>query len=64
MQILVIEYEPKVGHAVQEVLRVKGYDVTLASTDEEGLFLDNSRAYDLAVLDVMRLPCDGSEGVL
>ncbi len=61
MQILVIEDEPKVGSAVQEGLRAEGYDVTLASSGEEGFFLANSRAFDLIVLDVMLPGRDGFE---
>ena len=53
MQILVIEDEPKVGHAVKEGLRAEGYEVSLAETGEEGFFLASNRAFDLIVLDVM-----------
>ncbi len=61
MQILVIEDEPKVGRAVQEGLRAEGYEVTLASTGEEGFFLASSRVFDLIVLDVMLPGRDGLE---
>lgn len=53
MRLLVIEDEPKVGHAVQEGLQAEGYEVVLAETGEEGFFLASSRPFDLIVLDVM-----------
>lgn len=53
MRLLVIEDEPKVGHAVQEGLQAEGYEVVLAETGEEGFFLASNRAFDLIVLDVM-----------
>ena len=61
VQILVIEDEPKVGHAVREGLQAEGYEVTLATTGEEGFFLANSCAFDLIVLDVMLPGRDGLE---
>jgi two-component system copper resistance phosphate regulon response regulator CusR len=53
MQILVIEDEPKVGHALQQGLKAEGYEVVLAETGEDGFFLASSRAFDLIVLDLM-----------
>ena len=53
MRLLVIEDEPKVGHAVQEGLQAEGYEVVLAETGEDGFFLASSRSFDLIVLDVM-----------
>lgn len=53
MQLLVIEDEPKVAHALQEGLQAEGYEVSLAATGEEGFFLASSRGFDLIVLDVM-----------
>jgi DNA-binding response OmpR family regulator len=53
VKLLVIEDEPKVGHAVQEGLQAEGYEVALAETGEEGFFLASSRAFDLIVLDLM-----------
>ncbi|TCK75897.1 response regulator transcription factor [Acidipila rosea] len=61
MQILVVEDEPKVGHAVQEGLQAEGYEVVLAGTGEEGFFLASSRAFDLIVLDIMLPGRDGLE---
>ncbi len=53
MQLLVIEDEPKVAHALQEGLQAEGYEVSLAATGEEGFFLASSCGFDLIVLDVM-----------
>jgi DNA-binding response OmpR family regulator len=53
VQLLVIEDEPKVAHALQEGLQAEGYEVSLAATGEEGFFLASSRGFDLIVLDVM-----------
>ena len=61
MRLLVIEDEPKVGHAVQEGLQAEGYEVVLAETGEEGFFIASSRNFDLIVLDVMLPGRDGLE---
>lgn len=53
MHLLVIEDEPKVGHALQQGLQAEGYEVALAETGEDGFFLASSRAFDLVVLDLM-----------
>ncbi len=61
MRLLVIEDEPKVGHALQEGLQAEGYEVVLAETGEEGFFLASNRSFDLIVLDVMLPGRDGLE---
>ncbi len=61
MRLLVIEDEPKVGHALLEGLQAEGYEVVLAETGEEGFFLASNRAFDLIVLDVMLPGRDGLE---
>lgn len=61
MQLLVIEDEPKVGHALQQGLQAEGYEVVLAETGEDGFFLASSRAFDLIVLDLMLPGRDGLE---
>jgi DNA-binding response OmpR family regulator len=61
VQILVIEDEPKVGKALQEGLQAEEYDVTLASTGEEGFFLASSQSFDLIVLDLLLPGRDGLE---
>jgi two-component system copper resistance phosphate regulon response regulator CusR len=53
MKILIVEDEPKVGKALSEGLKAKGYQVTLAQTGEDGFFLANSHSFDVIVLDVM-----------
>jgi DNA-binding response OmpR family regulator len=53
VQLLVIEDEPKVGHALQQGLQAEGYEVVLAKTGEDGFFLASSRTFDLIVLDLM-----------
>ncbi len=53
VRLLVIEDEPKVGHALQEGLQAEGYEVVLAETGEEGFFLASNHTFDLIVLDVM-----------
>jgi len=61
VRLLVIEDEPKVGHALQEGLQAEGYEVVLAETGEEGFFIASSRNFDLIVLDVMLPGRDGLE---
>ena len=61
MRLLVIEDEPKVGHALLEGLQAEGYEVVLAETGEEGFFLASNRSFDLIVLDVMLPGRDGLE---
>jgi DNA-binding response OmpR family regulator len=61
VQILVIEDEPKVGRALREGLQAQDYDVTLASTGEEGFFLASSQPFDLIVLDLLLPGRDGLE---
>jgi two-component system, OmpR family, copper resistance phosphate regulon response regulator CusR len=61
VRILVIEDEPKVGKALQEALQVEDYDVTLATTGEEGFFLASSQPFDLIVLDILLPGRDGIE---
>jgi DNA-binding response OmpR family regulator len=61
VRLLVIEDEPKVGHALQEGLQAEGYEVVLAESGEEGFFLASNRAFDLIVLDVMLPGRDGLE---
>lgn len=61
MRLLIVEDEPKVGHALQEGLQAEGYEVVLAATGEEGFFLASNRVFDLIVLDVMLPGRDGLE---
>jgi two-component system copper resistance phosphate regulon response regulator CusR len=59
--ILVVEDEPKVAGALKEGLDSEGYDVTLASTGEEGFFHASSQAFDAIILDIMLPGRDGIE---
>ena len=53
MNILVIEDEPKVARAIRQGLEAEGYQVTAATTGEEGYFLATTLTADLIVLDLM-----------
>jgi two-component system copper resistance phosphate regulon response regulator CusR len=53
VQILIVEDEAKVAQALKEGLEREGYEVTLASTGEEGYYLLGARTFDLVVLDLM-----------
>lgn len=53
MHILVVEDEPKVARAVREGLETEHYDVTVATTGEEGFFLATTQVFDLILLDLM-----------
>ena len=61
MKILVVEDEPKVAGALREGLESEGYDVTLATTGEEGFFHASSQGFDLIILDIMLPGRDGIE---
>lgn len=63
MHILVVEDEPKVARAVREGLETERYDVTVATTGEEGYFLATTQAFDLILLDLM-LPGRGGLEIL
>jgi DNA-binding response OmpR family regulator len=53
VNILVIEDEPKVARAIRQGLEAEGYQVTAATTGEEGYFLATTLTADLIVLDLM-----------
>jgi DNA-binding response OmpR family regulator len=61
MQILVVEDEAKVATALKEGLEADHFEVTVASTGEEGFYLVNSRTFDLVILDLMLPGRDGLE---
>ena len=48
-----IEDEPKVAQAIRKGLESENYQVTVASTGEEGYFLATTRAFDLILLDLL-----------
>lgn len=61
LRILVVEDELKVARALRESLLAEGFEVTLASTGEEGFFLASSQPFDLLVLDRILPGRDGLE---
>src|SRR5215469_5722728 len=50
MRVLVVEDEKKVAKALRERLEAEHYDVRVASSGEEGVFLVNHEAFDCVVL--------------
>lgn len=61
LRILIIEDEAKVARALGDGLSSEHYDVRLATTGEEGLFLLNNERFDLVLLDLMLHRRDGIE---
>jgi len=53
LHILVIEDEQKVAGAVRKGLEAEHYEVTVASSGEEGFYLASTRTFDLILLDLM-----------
>ena len=61
MRVLVVEDERKVAKALREGLEAERYEVSVASTGEEGFFLVNNETFDLVLLDLMLPRRDGIE---
>ena len=62
MRVLMVEDEPRLAENVARSLRESaGYAVDIASDGQEGLFLAESNAYDLMLLDLMLPKIDGME---
>ncbi len=59
MRILIIEDETKVANALRAGLEAEHYEVTVATTGEEGFFLANQASFDLLLLDLMLPRRDG-----
>ena len=59
MHILIIEDETKVANALRAGLEAEHYEVTVATTGEEGFFLANQASFDLLLLDLMLPRRDG-----
>lgn len=59
MHILIIEDETKVANALRVGLEAEHYEVTVATTGEEGFFLANQASFDLLLLDLMLPRRDG-----
>jgi len=53
VRVLVVEDEVKLARVVASALAADGYDVSTASSGEEGFFLASAEAFDLVVLDLM-----------
>src|ERR1043165_1563000 len=61
VRVLVVEDERKVAKALREGLEAERYEVSVASTGEEGFFLVNNETFDLVLLDLMLPRRDGIE---
>jgi DNA-binding response OmpR family regulator len=59
MRVLIVEDSPRLQRTVSSALRKSGYAVDVAGDGEEGLWLADSNAYDVIVLDVMLPKRDG-----
>jgi two-component system response regulator PhoP len=62
MRVLMVEDEPRLAENVARSLRESaGYAVDIAADGQEGLFLAESNAYDVMLLDLMLPKMDGME---
>jgi two-component system response regulator PhoP len=62
VRVLIIEDEPRLGENIAQSLRESaGYAVDVATDGREGLFLAESNAYDLVLLDLMLPHMDGTQ---
>lgn len=61
MRILVVEDELKVARALEEGLAQEHYEVSVATTGEEGFYRLSAEVFDLIVLDLMLPGRDGIE---
>src|SRR3989344_2527836 len=59
MRILIIEDEQRLSNVVKKGLVEEGFAVDQAFDGEEGLYLAESEAYDLLILDLMLPKIDG-----
>ena len=59
MRILIVEDEVRLAEVIKKGLLEDGFAVDLAHDGEEGLYLAESEAYDLILLDVMLPKIDG-----
>ncbi len=53
MQILIVEDEKKIAHALKKGLEAQEYSVTVAMTGEEAFFLATTERFDLLLLDIL-----------
>jgi DNA-binding response OmpR family regulator len=61
VEILVVEDEQKMAHALRDGLETNGYRVRVARTGEEGFYLIHAHSFDLTILDLMLPGRDGLE---
>jgi DNA-binding response OmpR family regulator len=61
LRLLVVEDEQKVASALQQGLEDEGYEVTVASTGEEGFARVNSETFEVVLLDLNLPERDGLE---
>ena len=61
LRILVVEDEAKVARALQEGLEREEYQVVVARSGEEGVYLVSAEEFDLVILDLMLPGRDGLE---
>ena len=59
MRILIVEDQRKVAKALREGLEAEHYEVSVATTGEEGFFLASQGSFDLLLLDLMLPRRDG-----
>jgi two-component system alkaline phosphatase synthesis response regulator PhoP len=60
-RLLVVEDEPGIAFALETDLRSEGYDVTVATTGDDGSQRARTEPFDLVLLDVMLPGKDGFE---
>ena len=62
MRVLIVEDEPRLAENIARSLRESaGYAVDIAPDGEEALFLIQSNAYDVVLLDLMIPLLDGTQ---
>ncbi|MBZ5721298.1 MAG: response regulator transcription factor [Acidobacteriia bacterium] len=62
MRVLIVEDEPRLAENIARSLRESaGYAVDIAADGQEGLFLAESNAYDVVLLDLMLPHMDGMQ---
>ena len=60
-QILLIEDDDRLAGMVRDYLGESGFSVTIASTGNDGLALQQARDFDAIILDLMLPDIDGLE---
>jgi len=53
VRILIVEDETKVAKALQDGLAAEGYEVSVAYSGEDGVFLISAENFDLVILDLL-----------